>query len=793
QRALAMELVPGDTLSVRIKRGAIPAEEAAKIASQIAEALEAAHEKGIVHRDLKPGNVMITPAGVVKVLDFGLAAMPHASVAGDSENSPTLTMGMTQAGTIMGTAAYMSPEQASGAPVDRRADIWSFGVVLWEMLTGARLFSGESVSHTLADVLRAPIDVGKVNAPERLRTLLRRCLDRDLKGRLSWIGEARVTLQQFVAHPVEPLSAPSRSRFPVAWAVAAVALVLAVGAGWRVWNGTPVEDRPLEQWSVDLGPDAVRSNIVPSMVLSPDGTKLVFVGRFDKTGASQLFLRRLDQAEATPIPDTSSGSQNMGPFFSPDGKWIGFFRDGVLMKVPVEGGAAIIIGSSAALDATWGDDNNIYATGPAFLLRFPSGGGEQKMLKQIPATAPQMLPGSKAVLMSSREQRNLLAMRPDSGELKVLLNSGERPYFWSAPGGAGYLLYVNGGTLFGVRFDPERLEIQGTPVQLAAHVDPLSFTVSSSGHVMFSKSGGGATGFVVSLLDLSGKVSALTMPAGNYGAPRVSLDGKRVAYIAAGAKGYDVWVYDMEKEAAAQLTFSGAVNRELAWAPDSRHLVYGDGVAMWWVRSDGASPPQMLLDKANNPRPGSFAPDGRLAFSPSNNSGLPDVWTMPIDLKDPEHPKPGKAEPFVSGPDVVEVDPAFSPDGKFIAYASNEEGSEQVFVRPFPGPGGRWKVSVSGGKFPAWSAATHELLFVGGDDRIQVAAYSMEGREFSVRAPRAWSATPIRRMNVQQNFDVFPGGKRVVMFPQPTVEQTGGNLHATLLLNLFDEVRRRVK
>ncbi len=799
QRALAMELVPGDTLAVRIKRGAIPAEEAAKIASQIAEALEAAHERGIVHRDLKPGNVMITPAGVVKVLDFGLAAMPSPSAAGgNAENSPTITMGMTQAGTIMGTAAYMSPEQASGAPVDRRADIWSFGVVLWEMLTGARLFSGESVSHTLADVLRAPVDVGKVNAPELLRTLLRRCLDRNLKDRLQWIGEARVALQQFVANPVEekPRAASAGSGW-IAWAVAGLALVIAAGAGWRVWSGALVEDKPLEQWSVDLGPDATRSAIVPSVALSPDGTKLVFVGRTEG-GVSHLFLRRLDQAEVTPIPGASSDASNMGPFFSPDGKWIGFFRGGVLMKVPVEGGTPIALGTVANSGASWGDDNNIYVSGPAALLRFSSEGGEQKVLKQIPGkqipvTSPQVLPGSKAILMRSGGQNILLAMRLDGGEPKVLLTGGERPYYWTAPGGDGYLLYVNGETLFGVRFDPERLEIEGTPVQLAAHVDPVSFSVSPSGHALFLRSGGGAAGFAVSLLDVAGKISALTMPAGAYGAPRVSPDGKRVAYGALGAKGYDVWVYDIEKEAASQLTFSGNVNRELAWAPDSRHLVFGDGAALWWVRSDGASSPQMLLDKFKNPRPGNFSPDGRLAFSPVNNSGLPDVWTLPIDLQDPEHPKPGKTEPFQSGPDVVEVDPAFSPDGKFIAYASNEEGTEQVFVRPFPGPGGRWKVSVNGGKFPAWSAATHELLFLGGDDRIQAAGYSVDGNVFSVRAPRAWSPTPIRRMNVQQNFDVFPGGKRVVMFPQPTVEQTGGNLHATLLLNFFDEVRRRVK
>jgi serine/threonine-protein kinase len=264
-----------------------------------------------------------------------------------------------------------------------------------------------------------------------------------------------------------------------------------------------------------------------------------------------------------------------------------------------------------------------------------------------------------------------------------------------------------------------------------------------------------------------------------------------LAYIASGGKGFDVWIYDLKRGIPTQLTFHGKANVELAWARDSKHVVYGSGEALWWSRADGSGQAQLLLDKTETPRPWSFAPDGRLVFS-SNAKGLPDIWTLPLDLSDPEHPKPGKAEPFLVEPGIVEVDPAFSPDGKFIAYASNESSAaNDVFVRPFPGPGGMWKVSVAGGKFPAWSPKTNELLFLGSDNRIMAASYTTQGESFSAGIPRVWTPASVRRIGVQQSFDVSPDGKSVAVFPAPVLEETGGSLHATFLLNFFDELRRR--
>jgi len=481
-RALVMELVPGESL-----KGPLPLETALNYAKQIADALEAAHEKGITHRDLKPANIMITPEGVVKVLDFGLAAVSFdpASGSADRPNSPTLTMQATQTGMLMGTAAYMSPEQAAGKPVDKRADIWSFGVVLWEMLTGKRLFDGETISHTLADVLRAPIDFDKLprETPHAVRDLLKRCLDRDVKTRLRDIGEARVVISRVGREPEAPVSAAaatsSLGRLPwIAAGVLAVALGIALWAPWR--SEKPV-DRPLMRLDVYLGPDAI-PGVDSSVAISPDGSRIVFPIQ-GPDGKPLLATRLLDQAASTPVPGTENGSY---PFFSPDGQWIGFYADSKLKKVSLRGGAPVTLSDVSATvpgGASWGENGDIVASSGSLggLQSIPASGGAPHAVTNLTKQEythlmPQVLPGGNAVLFTalgtspSFDDANIEAVSLKTGAVKTLLSGGYFGRYLATNGSTGHLVYVHQGVLSAVAFDPVRLEIRGSPEQILEDV-----------------------------------------------------------------------------------------------------------------------------------------------------------------------------------------------------------------------------------------------------------------------------------------------------------------------------------
>ena len=818
-RALVMELVEGPTLADRIAQGSIPVDEALPIARQIAEALAAAHDRGIIHRDLKPANVKVREDGTVKVLDFGLAKMlePAGVTSPSVSRSPTITTpAMTQAGVILGTAAYMSPEQARGKDVDERADIWAFGCVLYEMLTGIRPFEAEDVSLTLSRVLQREPDFGAIPAavPPYVWQTVRVCLQKDLFQRASDIRDVRLALDgAFHADTVVASDQQSTATIMprrTLWTVAAVASLLAAVAAYGWWSATRPVERPLTRLSVDLGPEAVTAPR-HTMSLSPDGTRIVFVGR-GAEGTRQLFTRRLDEAAAMPIPGTSFGPTLSMPFFSPEGDWIGFVADNTIKKVPARGGSVVVIAQVAPtiLGASWGDDGNIIIASseqPA-LLRVPASGGAVEMLKKTDRVKffPQALPGARNVLLNSADNGLLNTIDDlridvfvvETGETKTLLQGGYEPRYLPTSSSSGHLVYVRQGTLFGVPFDPQRLETRGTPTPLLTDVGNANildgggqFTFSSTGTFAYLSSRSSTASYTISWLDSSGRTTPLVAQPDVYGAPRLSPDGTRLAYTVAGSKGADVWVYDLRRDTPTQLTFTRPGVREVAWAPDSKHLVYGDGDSLWWIRADGAGQPQRILEKGSNPRPFSFSPDGRLVFTRFGNQGLPDVWTLPVDLGDPERPKPGKAEAFLAE-SYVEVDPAFSPDGKFMAYASTELGINEVFVRKFPGPGGKWKVSAGGGKFPAWSPKTRELFFFGGDDRIMVTSYSIDGDSFVPGKLRPWAPTQILRDGVRQNFDVAPDGTRVAVFPRPTETPTEGSLHATFLLNFFDEVRRRI-
>jgi serine/threonine-protein kinase len=817
--ALVMELVEGPTLADRIQQGAIPLEESLAIASQIAEALEAAHEKGIVHRDLKPANVKIKPDGTVKVLDFGLAAILQNTTSGatDPANSPTLTIGATQVGAIMGTAGYMSPEQAVGKPVDRRADIWSFGVVLFEMLTGERLFTGETASHILADVIKGEIDFGKLpsSTPGAIRNLLKRCLDRDVKNRLQWIGEARVAISRAENEPETATSAPSRSRFrSIGWITAAVLAVIASAALWGLWRATQPIEKPLVRLDVDLGSDISLpppfSTPLSTVVISPDGTRLAFVAS-SAGGTPRLFTRRLDQPKATELPGTTGAG---GPCFSPDGQWIGFYASGKFNKISVEGSAVVplvdVVGFPGG--ATWQEDGNIVlggivsaGVGSGGLGRISSGGGAPTKVTEANAelghVLPQSLPGGKALLfvaypMLSANQAHIDVITLADGHRKTLVPGATSARYLPTSSGSGHLVYTNKGTLFAVPFNLDRLETRGTAVPVLddlAYQAPSGsahFDVSRSGTLVYRK-GSGTTASMTTIQwltpagDAVGKKETLRGKPGIYESPSFSPDGTRLALTVTEQGNQDVWVYDQRRDAMTRLTAGGGTYTAAIWSPDSRYVFFGSLTSgMFRTRADGAGQPQPLTRSKTAQIPWSVAPDGkRLAYF--EIGPRPQLWTVPLEEANGQM-QAGKPEQFLKS-QFADLDPEFSPDGKWLAYVSNATGSNEVYVRAFPDAGGQWQISNNGGTQAVWSRNGHDLLYQSGD-QIMAVSYTLKGDSFVPDKPRVWLA----KLGGNE-WDLAPDGKRVaVVMPVGTPEAPKQDHEVVFLENFFDYLRRRV-
>ena len=815
---LVLEYVEGEA-----PEGPMPLEVALRIARQIADALEAAHEKGITHRDLKPANIKVTPHGAVKVLDFGLAkqnrdreAVPSQSPlfnrrneGADTENSPTLTIGMTEAGMILGTAGYMSPEQARGKTVDKRADIWAFGVVLYEMLTGRRLFEGGDAVETLAAVVHKEPDVSQ--APVQVQRLLKRCLQKNPKQRLRDIGDAWELLEDTPVGGGLVRLGGGRARL-LPWIAAGALALIAVALAFVHFREAPAP-QPLTRFSVDLGPEAVVGTRITAAI-SPDGRRLAFVAR-GAGGKEQLATRPLDQANPTFLAGTENASD---PFFSPDGQWIGFFADGKMKKISIQGGAALTLcDAPSARGASWGEDGNIVVTLNApigGLSRVLAAGGTPQVLtkpgdkNEATHRWPQILPGGEAVLFTGAtatingafDDASIQVLSLKTGQWKTVQQGGYFGRYLATSNRAGQLVYVHQGTLLGVAFDLDRLEVRGTPAPLLE--DVAGDQVTAGGQFDVSRNGtfvylGGKSSVTWPLvwLDSTGKTEPLLASPGAYYSPRLSPDGKRMAVsVSTNA----IAVYDSQRDTMTPLTFKPQFTNYPVWTPDGKHIVFeaaaAAGTTLQWARSDGAGESQPLLESKTGLRPYSFSPDGmRLAFSEDRVDSGSDLWTLPLDLSDPEHPKAGKPELYLRT--MFGDEPAFSPDGRWIAYRSIATGTNEVYVQTFPGPGGKWLISTGGGRHPVWSRNGSELFYQAQDYRIMVATYSARGDSFTSDKPRPWANTQILEPNaLNWNLDLAPDGKRFVVAPRP--DATGGqkgSVHVTVLLNFFDELRRKTQ
>src|ERR1035437_9675033 len=671
-QALVMELVEGETL-----KGPLPVETALNYARQIAEALEAAHEKGIVHRDLKPANIMVTSAGLVKVLDFGLAkAAEEPFAAGDPAESPTATLSPTRAGVILGTAAYMSPEQARGASVDKRADIWAFGVVLYEMLAGKRAFSGGSITEILAEVLRGEPDWSALPAATtpRVRKLLRRCLDRDRKQRLQDIGEARIVIDAHEEDVGSQPQPPAGRLWPWAAAVLAMALALTAAVGW--WRARrPAPLNPLMRFRVELGPDIKLQGDDAPLALSPDGTLLAVIVR-GADGVIRLATRRLDQNEFTPLAGTEGAS---APFFSPDGQWIGFNSDRRIKKISVRGGAAgALCEAPGIITPSWGDDGNIIAalgwvTG---LSRIPPAGGPPVPVTELNQEKserrhgwPQVLPGSRAVLFTTQHANQTF----DDADIDVVfLKTGKRSTvhhggFYARYLPSGDLVWVHQNVLYAAPFDVDRLALTGEPQPV---IEDIYNGMDTGGDFSFSQTGtfvyvGRKGGLQRSIfwLDSTGRTRPLQPAPGLYGFPRFSPDGKRLAFTIGDERGHeDIWVRDLERGNASRVTVLPGQNQSPLWTPDGKNLVFWSSnqaaAGLYSVRADGSGVAQRLTDGKVWQVPQSVSLDGkRLAMTRTASGGV-EIWTASL-AGDVGHPRLGQPEPFLQRP-FNTIQPAFS-------------------------------------------------------------------------------------------------------------------------------------
>jgi Tol biopolymer transport system component len=811
--ALVMELVEGDDLSQRITKGAIPIDEALPIAKQIAEALEAAHEQGIIHRDLKPANIKVRPDGTVKVLDFGLAKAiaPPGVAAPNIAESPTITTpAMTQAGMILGTAAYMSPEQARGKAVDKRADIWAFGCVLYEMLTGRRAFEGTDVQITLSQVLQREPDFDALPAALSpvLATYIRRCLQKDPRQRVQAIGDVRLALEGAFETSVPRTAAPA---VVVRWrrlALAGVAMTIASGAiiGTLVWAAM----RPIES----LPPLVSRLQVTPSgnaalsigwndrdLAITPDGSRLVYVGN----GGNQIFVRALDALESVPV----FTGRPRGLFVSPDGQWIGFTDSaGELKRVAVSGGPAVTLAAldtSGSSGATWGPDDTIIVASndvTTGLQRVATAGGPLTVLTRPDRAQgeadhfwPEILPGGRAVLFTITaltggiDAAQVAVLDLQTGLRRVVVRGGSHAHYVSS----GHLIYAAAGTLRAVPFDLASGETRGTPVPVVSNVvttgkGGVDAVVAGNGTLAYVSGGVEGTPRTLVWVDRRGLETPIPLPPRPYLLPALSPDGTRVA-VFANDQEHDLWLWGFGRPMLSRLTFVPGVDVVQVWTPDSRRVAFtserGGVRNLYWQAADSTGAVERLTESPNTQYPSAVSPDGRLLiFTEEAPKTDDDVMAIELDGT-------GTVRPLVQSP-FIERNGIISPDGRWLAYESNESGRFEISVRPFPNVnGGVWQVSTTGGTRPIWARSGQELIYASPTSalmRVGVAqgpswvatAPTVVVKEGYFTIPGWWG----------RSYDIAPDGQRFLMIKESGVDGNAAAPSIIVVQHWIEELKR---